>query len=102
VADLFTSFDTGSTWRYVPPPPGEVGHQDAFHWWAIKGMVLSKSTDAGQTWNQVNSVLPDWQFVPHVLDSKHAWPELTVVGGYGLALTNDGGLQWTRGNVPQL
>lgn len=99
--DLFTSFDTGNTWRYVPAPPGEVGHQDASHWWAIKGSVLSKSSDAGQTWSQVTKALPDWQFVPHVLDSRHAWAELTVVGGYGLALTSDGGLHWTRANVPQ-
>jgi photosystem II stability/assembly factor-like uncharacterized protein len=102
VADLFTSFDTGSTWRYVPPPPGEVGYQDAFHWWAIKGTVLSKSADAGQIWSHVSNALPDWQFVPHVIDSKHAWAELTVAGGYGLALTSDGGLHWTRGNVPQV
>src|SRR5450759_281407 len=102
VASLFTSFDTGSTWRLVPTSPGEVGFQDTSHWWAITGTVLSKSTDAGQTWSQVNSALPDWQFVPHVLDSKHAWAELTVAGGYGLALTSDGGLHWTRGNVPQL
>jgi photosystem II stability/assembly factor-like uncharacterized protein len=101
VADLLTSFDTGSTWRLVPSLPGEVGYEDAFHWWAIKGTLLSKSTDAGQTWSQVNNALPDWQFVPHVLDSKHAWAELTVPGGYGLALTGDGGLHWTRGNVPQ-
>ncbi len=30
VASLFTSFDTGSTWRLVPTSPGEVGYQDAF------------------------------------------------------------------------
>jgi photosystem II stability/assembly factor-like uncharacterized protein len=99
---LFTSFDSGRTWRYLTPPPGEVGYQDALHWWAIKGTVLSKSSDAGQKWSQITDRLPDWQFVPHVVDSKHAWAELTVVGGYGLALTNDGGLHWTRANVPQL
>jgi photosystem II stability/assembly factor-like uncharacterized protein len=98
---LFTSFDSGSTWTHVTPPPGEVGYQDALHWWAIKGTVLSKSSDAGQTWIQITNTLPDWQFVPHVLDSKHAWAELTVLGGYGLAVTSDGGLRWTRANVPQ-
>ena len=99
-AYLFTSFDLGATWRQVPPPPGEVGYQDAFHWWAIKGTVLSKSSDAGQTWRQVSNGLPDWQFVPYVLDSKNAWAELTV-GGYGLALTNDGGIHWIRATLPQ-
>ncbi len=63
---IFTSFDTGGTWRYVPPPPGEVGYEDDFHWWAIKGTVLSKSSDAGQTWNEISKTLPDWQLVPYL------------------------------------
>lgn len=100
--DLFTSFDIGSTWKYVPPSPGEVGYQDAFHWWAISGTVLYESSDAGQTWSLITNSLPDWQFVgsPLVLDSQHAWAELRVGGGFGLALSNDGGLHWTRANVP--
>ena len=98
---VFTTVDAGSTWRYVPPSPGEVGYQDAFHWWAISGTALFKSWDAGQTWGLITDSLPDWQFVgsPLVLDSKHAWA-VTVAGGGGLALTNDGGLHWTRANVP--
>lgn len=99
--DLFTTLDTDSTWRYLPPPPGVVGYEDARHWWAIRGSVLSKSSDAGLTWSQITSALPDWQFIPHVLDSRHAWAELTVVGGYGLAKSSDGGLHWTRAAVPQ-
>jgi photosystem II stability/assembly factor-like uncharacterized protein len=99
--DLFTSFDLGSTSRYVPPAPGEVGYQDAFHWWAVKGTVLSKSSDAGQTWSQITDTLPDWQIVPSPIDSKHAWA-VAVAGGFGLALTSDGGLHWTRATVPQL
>ncbi|HET9782061.1 MAG TPA: hypothetical protein VFR33_09795 [Candidatus Dormibacteraeota bacterium] len=101
-ADLFTSLDTGDTWRFVPAPPGEVGYQDAFHWWAIGGTVLSKSSDAGQTWKQITRSLPDWQFMPYVLDANHAWAQLTVLGGYGLGMTIDGGLHWTRANVPQV
>jgi photosystem II stability/assembly factor-like uncharacterized protein len=100
-AVLLTSFDLGSAWRYVSPVPGELGLQDAFHWWAINGTALSKSSDAGQTWSRITNTLPDWHFVPHVIDSMHAWAELTVAGGYGLALTSDGGLHWTRANVPQ-
>lgn len=98
---VFTSFDTGSTWRYLPPSPGYISYQDAFHWWAIQGRVLSKSSDAGQTWIQISDTLPDWQILPDILDSKHAWSSI-VAGGYGLALTSDGGLHWTRVNVPQL
>ncbi len=99
--DLFTSFDAGSTWRFVPPSPGYISYQDAFHWWAIQGRVLSKSSDAGQTWGQISDALPDWQILPDILDSKHAWSAI-VVGGFGLALTSDGGLHWSRANVPQL
>jgi photosystem II stability/assembly factor-like uncharacterized protein len=101
-ADFFTSFDSGSTWMYVPPPPGAVGHQDALHWWAITGTTLSKSFDAGQTWTRISNALPDWQFVPYILDANHAWAELTVADGFGLALTSDGGLHWIQANVPQL
>ena len=97
----FTSFDQGATWRFVPPPPGVVAYQDSQHWWAMKGTSLFKSSDAGQTWTIVTNGLQDLQYIPHVLDSKHAWAATTVVGGYGLALTADGGLHWSQSNVPQ-
>ena len=72
------------------------------HWWSIKGTALFKSSDAGQSWVMVTNALPDLQYIPHVLDSKHAWALTIVVGGYGLALTSDGGLHWTQANVPKL
>jgi photosystem II stability/assembly factor-like uncharacterized protein len=97
----FTSFDGGSTWRYVRPQKGNVAYQDAVHWWEIDGRVLLKSPDAGQTWVQITDKLPDWHFLPHVLDSKHAWADLAATDGEGLGLTDDGGLDWTRGAVPQ-
>ena len=99
---LFTSFDRGSGWRYLAPPPGDVAHQDASHWWAVKDTALFKSADAGQTWKQITNTLPSWQYVLHVLDAKHAWAELSVVSGFGLGLTDDGGLHWSPGNVPQV
>ena len=106
---MATSFDGGATWRYVQPPPGTFAYQDAYHWWAIRGSVLSKSSDAGQTWTQVTNTLPDWLFRPdlYVLDAKHAWVTMSVPasssapGGNGLAFTDDGGLHWTRVRVPQ-
>jgi photosystem II stability/assembly factor-like uncharacterized protein len=81
---------------------GNVAYQDGVHWWVIDGTVLLKSSDAGQTWTQVTDTLPDWHYLPHVLDSKHAWADLATAVGGGLALTNDGGLHWTRATVPQL
>lgn len=96
----FTSNDHDISWKYIPPPPGAVAYQDASHWWAMKGTSLFKTSNEGLTWTVVTSALPDWQFVPHVIDPRHAWALIFVVGGYGLALTNDGGLHWIRGAVP--
>jgi photosystem II stability/assembly factor-like uncharacterized protein len=97
----FTSFDGGLTWRYVRPEKGNVAFQDSVHWWEIDRRVLLKSRDAGQTWAEITDKLPDWHYLPHVLDSNHAWADLATADGGGLGLTNDGGLHWTRGAVPQ-
>ncbi len=98
----FTSDDGGKTWRPVPPAPGSVAYQDSVHWWATSERALFKSADAGQSWRQVATIPAGWQFsVPGILDSKHAWASLFLVGGYGLALTNDGGLHWTLAKVPR-
>ena len=103
-----TSFDGGTSWTYVQPRPsrtsffGVVDFQDALHWWAIDGWILFKSSDAGQTWNQVSDQLSSsYGYIPHVLDSKHAWALVLYPAGTGLTLTTDGGLHWTRANVPQ-
>jgi photosystem II stability/assembly factor-like uncharacterized protein len=96
-----TSFDGGMIWRAVSLPAGNVAYQDARNWWAIDGKLLFKSRDAGQTWTQVSDKLPDWQSVPNVLDSQHAWAMLFDGNGFGLGLTHDGGLHWTRAAVPQ-
>ncbi|HVH63429.1 MAG TPA: hypothetical protein VNA65_07505 [Candidatus Dormibacteraeota bacterium] len=98
---LFTSFDTGQTWSFLIDLPGTVAYQDAIDWWAMKDGVLSKSQDGGQHWRQISDRLPKWQFVPHVIDAQHAWAELTLDGGFGLAFTNDGGLHWARVSVPE-
>jgi hypothetical protein len=97
-----TSFDAGSSWRYVSLQKGSVAYEDAADWWAIDGTVLLKSSDAGQTWALVTDRLPDWHYLLHVLDPKHAWAELAAADGAGLGLTDDGGLHWTRGTVPQV
>jgi photosystem II stability/assembly factor-like uncharacterized protein len=104
-----TSFDGGTSWRYVQPRPSGnsfgsvIDFQDAFHWWAIDGWILYKSSDAGQSWKQASDQLDGaYVYIPHVLDSKHAWAQVLGAKGTGLALTTDGGLHWTRAGVPQL
>ena len=104
----FTSFDAGNTWQYLPPRPREVfpggeSFVDASDWWAMDKGVLYKSSDAGQTWTAASDQLGSgfWQYSVNVLDSKHAWIQLVIGKGTGLALTNDGGRNWTRALVPQ-
>lgn len=64
---------------------------------------LYKSPDAGQTWTQVTNQQADAQFavVMRVLDPKTAWERIQFVDRTGLAITNDGGLHWTRVLVPK-
>ena len=97
---LMMSGDVGNTWRAVPSPPGAVAFQDSVHWWAINS-TLFKSTNAGQSWGQVTTIPADWHFTtPGVLDRTHGWAAVFGPAGYGLALTNDGGIHWTLANVP--
>ncbi len=107
-----TSFDRGSTWRRLAPPPGSTAYgdflfQDTFHWWAMRFGALFKSSDAGQTWKQVSLQLDDWDYLLLVIDAKHAWaqlvptfPRTSLPQGTGLATTADGGLHWSPANVP--
>jgi len=103
-----TSFDGGATWLPVQPPPSTIAYQDSSHWWALAGSTLFKSSDAGQTWTRATNALPDWLYVPelYILDPSHAWvsvsipASLSAPGGSGLAFTDDGGLHWTRAQVP--
>jgi photosystem II stability/assembly factor-like uncharacterized protein len=99
---LLMSGDVGNTWNQVPSPPGVVAYQDSTHWWATSQNTLFKSTNGGRSWKQVATIPADRQFsIPGVVDSTHAWAAVFVMGGYGLALTNDGGLNWTLANVPK-
>jgi photosystem II stability/assembly factor-like uncharacterized protein len=105
---MATSFDGGATWLPVQPPPSTVAYQDSSHWWALAGSTLFKSSDAGQIWTRATNTLPDWLYIPelHILDPSHAWvsvsipASLSAPGGSGLAFTDDGGLHWTRAQVP--
>lgn len=102
------SFDGGATWRLVPFAPfvgaatarPAVAYQDDVHWWFIYSGALYRSSDAGQTWTKAADRLPDWEFMPRVIDMKHAWAQVHGFGGYGLATTSDAGLHWTRVTVP--
>jgi photosystem II stability/assembly factor-like uncharacterized protein len=102
---LFTSFDDGMSWSKVTPLPlgvgtGDLGFLDNLDWWQIHGGTLSKSSDGGQTWNHIADKLPNAVYSLHILDSKHAWAQVFFAEGSGLAFTADGGLNWTRANIP--
>jgi photosystem II stability/assembly factor-like uncharacterized protein len=111
----FSSVDMGATWTYVPPSSvnsggsARVTYLDAKHWWAMQGGDLFKTSNGGQTWTHVALQLDDWEYIPHALDSRHAWAQLLLVGPLpsdktkrlsGLAMTSDGGVTWTRVTVP--
>jgi photosystem II stability/assembly factor-like uncharacterized protein len=108
-----TSFDGGSTWRRLSPPPGETTFndyvfQDTFHWWTMRYGTLFKSPDAGQSWKEVAQEMDEWDYLPGIIDSRHAWAQLQVVfpntnppQGTGLAMSSDGGVRWTPVNVPK-
>ena len=107
-----SSFDGGSTWRRLPPPPGETTFdsylfEDTFHWWAMRNGTLFKSSDAGQLWKETAQQTDEWDYLPGIIDSSHAWARMVVVfpsstppNGTGLAMSSDGGLRWIPVNVP--
>ncbi len=108
-----SSFDGGSTWRRLSPPPGETTFgdyvfQDTFHWWVMRYGTLFKSPDAGQSWKEVAQEMDEWDYLPGIIDSKHAWAQMQVVfpntnppQGTGLAMSSDGGVHWTPVEVPR-
>jgi len=98
---LFTSFDGGKTWQFVPAAPGSVAYQDALHWWALARNNLFKSSNAGQSWTAVSHAVPLSISGMRVLDSEHAWGVTIEVGGYGLVVTSDSGQRWTKARVPR-
>jgi photosystem II stability/assembly factor-like uncharacterized protein len=78
--------------------------EDATHWWRVLGANLYKSSDAGQTWKPVPVKLDtgdNGRYTIQILDPKHAWAQIGVGQSTGLAVTSDGGLHWTRVNVPE-
>lgn len=111
------SFDLGSTWRLVPPPPGgrgyndgAVSYQDDMNWWIIRQNNLYKTADGGQTWWIAADEIAFDHLSPHVLDSMHAWaqvdafdhaqPNAQPSSAQELEMTSDGGLNWTAVPVP--
>jgi hypothetical protein len=95
----------------TPPPEDSSWDRTAFvdslHWWTMTGGALWKSADAGQTWTYYGLQVDDWgEYLPHVIDSNHAWAQLVHNGPNesrlsGLSITADGGIHWTQVNVPR-
>jgi photosystem II stability/assembly factor-like uncharacterized protein len=97
---LFRTTDTGKTWTYVPSAPGSVTYVDSQDWWAVNQNRLFKSSDAGHTWSVASDSLPASLTGVTALDTDHAWAAQIVIGGYGLVVTTDAGLHWSRVPVP--
>jgi photosystem II stability/assembly factor-like uncharacterized protein len=110
----FLSADGGARWRRLASAPGETSYADfvfvdSRNWWAMRFGTLFKTSDSGQTWKLVAQILDDWDYIPEMIDSNHAWAELrpnpaparSGAEGMGLATTSDGGLHWTYVNPPQ-
>ena len=105
--NAYTSFDGGTTWRSVEPPPDstawDFAYQDSSHWWAMPPGTLWKSSYAGRSWQRVSQQVDYWVYRPQIIDAKHAWAVLYPLNGKpgtGLAMTSDGGVHWTQVNTP--
>ena len=112
-ARAFTSFDRGRTWQLIALPPGQTTfgdylYVDATHWWAMRFGFLFKTSDAGQTWNEVHvpPLLENWGYRPgQVIDATHVWARLISnlrpPTGTALAMSSDAGVTWKPANVPK-
>ena len=68
----------------------------------VRALDLFKTADAGHSWAHVDgNYLPSGLGRLQVLDAMHAWG-ITGDQGYGdgLAVTSDGGFNWTRVKPP--
>jgi photosystem II stability/assembly factor-like uncharacterized protein len=103
VTHHYTSFDGGDTWNPVTLPIA--GASDSFffedtrRWWLVEGIVLYKTSNAGESWTEFARV-PSGLDLIQVLNSKYAWASLDEGHGAELASSADGGAHWTAVNVP--
>lgn len=103
---VFATTDGAHHWRRQLG--GQCGSNDAFPFSAMRYGTLFKTSDSGQTWKQAAQIMDEWDYLPGVIDARHAWARLRALPapgnapqGTGLAITADGGLHWTCVNVPQ-
>lgn len=103
----YSSMDGGRSWRAITPagPAGGQGLQtgyafwDPTHWWSIQDGVLYKTANAGLSWAPM-AVEPHGLRIIRAFDDRRAWAQLDEGYGVELLSTADGGLRWTRANVP--
>lgn len=112
-AQSFESVDGGLTWSSTRLPWANPDAALAYmsfvgvsSWWASSHGLLYRTTDAGNTWKSIETVLPPVldNMDPgaiHMVDANFGWAAATGPGGTSLLASSDGGHNWKLVNVPQ-
>ncbi len=104
--NIFISFDEGQTWQQMNFTDLDyiyrvnfINNQTGYISWRNNNyqVILSKTTDSGQTWTIVNNDLPTDMFSPKMIFLNE---NIGFLDSYnGLKKTTDGGVTWTDTNL---
>lgn len=98
--DIYVTHDEGTTWKSTTPLPlasVALDFVDKQHGWATDGMILYRTSDAGQRWTKLSPGASFKQVTSlDFVSSTLGW----AIGGQGnnsslLLKTTDGGQTWT-------
>jgi len=94
---FYASEDGGVTWQtYVLPVSSEEIDTQLMFFDPDHGLLLGqtmwRTEDAGETWQQINSVTWDGQF--SFVDRYHGWAIARSDDEIALVYTTDGGVSW--------